>query len=114
MNNELIKQYEENTKAIMATEDQITTMIQTHQTQLKALQKQEIELKTAIKEAMEANSVKKFESDLLTITYVAPVDRTIVDSKRLRDEKPEVFEEYSKISKVSSSVRIKVKDVSEQ
>ena len=114
MNNELIKQYEDNTKAILATEEQITGLIHTHQIQLKALQKQEIELKTAIKEAMEANNVKKFESDLLTITYIAPVDRTIVDSKRLRDEKPDLFNEYSKISKVSSSIRIKVKNESEQ
>lgn len=109
MNDELVKQYEDNTKAIMATEEQITSLIQTQQTQLRALQKRDSELKTAIKEAMEANNVKKFENDFITITYVAPVDRTIVDSKRMREENPELFDKYSKISKVSSSVRIKVK-----
>lgn len=114
MDNELIKQYEDNTKAIMATEQAIVQAVQTQQTQLKALQARDTELKTAIKEAMEANGVKKFESDLLNITYVAPVDRTIFDSTRFKVEQPETYAEYTKKSSVKSSIRIKVKDESER
>ena len=110
MNNELIKQYEDNTKAIMATEEQITGLIQTQQEQLKALQARNTELKTAIKEAMEANDVKKFENDFVATTYVAPVDRTIFDSTRFKKEQPETYNQYTKISSVKSSVRIKVKE----
>ena len=110
MNNELIKQYEENTKAILATEEQITGLVKTQQAQLKALQARDTELKTAIKEAMEANDVKKFENDFIAITYVAPIDRTIFDSTRFKKEQPEVYDQYTKTSSVKSSIRIKVKE----
>lgn len=110
MQDQLITQYEQTTKEMLAVQEQISQAVAEHQTKLATLQKQEAELKTAIKEAMEANNVKKFENDFIAITYVAPVERTIFDSTRFKKEQPETYDQYTKTSRVKSSVRIKVKD----
>lgn len=65
-------------------------------------------LKAKLLAAMEENGVKKIESDELTITYVAPTDRETFDSKKLREDNPDLYDEYIKISKVKASVRVKV------
>lgn len=69
----------------------------------------EKQMKEQIKDAMEKYDIKKFSSDYVDITYVAPSTRTTLDSKNLKADHPDLFEQYSKQSKVSSSIRIKVK-----
>jgi hypothetical protein len=58
---------------------------------------------------MEEHGVKSFETPDIKFTYVAPTTRTTVDSKKLKEKYPEVAAECSKVSEVSSSVRISVK-----
>lgn len=65
-------------------------------------------LKAKLLEAMEQNEIKKIESEELTITYVAPTERESFDSKKFRDDNPDMYDDYVKFSKVKSSVRIKV------
>ena len=50
-----------------------------------------------------------YEDDFVKATYKNASTRTTIDSKRLRKELPDVAEEYSKTSNVSSSVAIEVK-----
>ena len=59
--------------------------------------------------AMEACHLKSWDNNLIKITYVAPTTRKSIDSTRLKKEKPDIAEEYTKESKVSASVRITVK-----
>ena len=40
------------------------------------------------------------------VTYVAPSTRTTVDSKKLKEEEPEIAKKYSKITLVSASLRL--------
>lgn len=75
----------------------------------KALEEQEAELKTKLKEAMEKCNIKKFESDILNITYVAETTSTSVDSKKLKEKHPAIYEECSKTSKKSAYVKVTVK-----
>ncbi len=67
------------------------------------------EVKEALKNAMEENGVLNYEDDFIKATYKNASTRTTIDSKRLRKELPDVAEEYSKTSNVSSSVAIEVK-----
>lgn len=62
-------------------------------------------------EAMEAQSIKSFETAdrSMLITYVEPSIRETIDSTRLKKERPEVAAEYSKKSTVKASVRITVR-----
>ena len=66
-------------------------------------------MRQELQEVMDKYGVKKFENDILKITYVEPTTRTTIDSTRLKKELPAVAEKYSKISQVKGSVRIEVK-----
>lgn len=68
------------------------------------------ELKKNIKEAMEKNNITKWESPdgRLKVTYRSATTRTSLDSKRLKEELPDIYEEYSKTTEVASSISISV------
>ena len=78
-------------------------------TQKKQLEDQEKELKDTLQKAMEAHGVKKFESDILNITYVAATTSTSVDSAKLKRKYPAIAEECSKVSNKSAYVKVTVK-----
>lgn len=73
------------------------------------LKKMQDEVKKAIIEEMEQKGVVKLDNDVITITYIAPTDREAFDSKKFKEEQPDMYDEYVKISPVKASVRIKVK-----
>jgi hypothetical protein len=68
------------------------------------------EFKEKILQVMEANGIKKWENEFISITYVAPTTRTSIDSTALKKKYPQIAEECSKNSDVKSSIRIKVKE----
>ena len=78
--------------------------------QIKALKNKEDEIKKALLEEMEARQILKIETDTVSVSYVAKYDRESLDSKKLRAEKPDLFDEYVRITPVSPSIRIKVKE----
>lgn len=77
--------------------------------QKKKLDEQEKIMKKKLQEAMEKYGIKKFENDKVAFTYVPETTRTTIDSDKLKKEHPDIAKECSKTSKVSASVRIKVK-----
>ena len=66
------------------------------------------ELKEKLKEAMENNNVTKLEFGELKVSYRNASTRTNIDSKKLKEELPDIYDEYSKTSNVSSSISISV------
>ena len=79
--------------------------------QLKAIKQQEDELKQAILEEMESKGIIKVEDEVagISITYVAESYRETFDSKLFKQEHPEVYDEFIRMSPVKASIRIKVK-----
>lgn len=75
----------------------------------KEIENQEKALKEDLLAAMEKHNVKKWDNDVMTVTYTAPTTRTSIDSAKLKKELPDVAEKYSKTSNVKSSIRIKLK-----
>lgn len=71
------------------------------------------ELKSRILAEMEEHGILKIETDELTITYIAPTSRETFDSKALRKDKPDLYDEYVRLSTISASVRMKVKECTE-
>ena len=65
--------------------------------------------KKALLKQMEENNVLKIDIPELTITRTLPTQRETLDTKLLREEKPEVYDEYVKFSEVKGSLRIKIK-----
>lgn len=77
--------------------------------QKKKIEEQEKEMRVQLMKAMEQYGVKKFESDSVTFTYIAPTVRNSIDSAKLKKEMPDVAAKYMKTSNVSASVKIEVK-----
>jgi len=75
-------------------------------TQVKGLEAKQDAWKEAVKQTMRENSIHKFENDVMSIAYVAPYEKQSLDSKKLKEDMPEVFEKYTKVSNVKDSVRV--------
>lgn len=72
----------------------------------KQCEKEEKDLKEKLKQAMEKYGIKKFASDVLHITYVAPSTSTTVDTAQIKAKYPEIAAECCKISHKSSYIKI--------
>jgi hypothetical protein len=57
-------------------------------------------------ETMQKKGIKSFENERMKICVVEPSTRESVDSKKLKDEQPEVYKQYLKTCNVKGSVRI--------
>lgn len=77
--------------------------------QLDELKKQEAIIKEDLMEEMKKRGLVKIDTTKLTITYVNATTSENFDSKKLKKEKPEIYDEYCRISPVKDSIRIKVK-----
>ena len=77
--------------------------------QKKQLEAQDKAVRQELQEAMDKYGIKKFENDILKITYVEPTTRESIDSKKLKEELPAIAKKYTKVSQVKGSVRIEVK-----
>lgn len=101
---ELIKT--ENGMTILDVEAQ--RQIVAFELQMKAIKAKEDELRRRIIEEMEAKRIIKLESEDLSITYKAAYDREKFSAKRLRQDHPDIYDEYVTITTVKPSILIKV------
>ncbi len=94
---------------ILVAEEFITAIVEFEKKALEMKLKQD-EFKANLKEIMETHEITKWESPNkeITVTYRKPSTRTTLDSKKLKEDMPDIFEEYSKTSNVSSSISLKV------
>ena len=65
------------------------------------------ELKEELIEKMEANGMtESFETNGLKVIYKSPTKRNTLDSKKIKEDLPDIYEKYSKTSDVKSSVSL--------
>ena len=79
---------------------------------LDAIKKHELEIeefKTKMYELMTANDIKSIKHDLFNMTVVSETTSTSLDSKKLKEEQPEVYDKYKKISKTKGFLIITLK-----
>ncbi len=77
----------------------------------KVLKEQQKEYRELLYQKMEENDIKKIDTGDILITRVLPTTRLSVDSTRLKNEKPDIYDQYLKKANVKGSIRIKEKDV---
>ena len=73
---------------------------------LQEMKNEEEEVKEIFRDAMEKFNVKSIELAGVRITRIDPTTRTTVDSKRLKAEYPEVYNDCTKVSNVKGSIKI--------
>ena len=93
-------------------QNQIIAVTKSFQLELKRMQEHEKQLRDAILQGMKNNGVKKFENELLSLTYIAPTQRESIDVAALRAAEPELAKRYTKTSVVKEQLRIKLKEES--
>lgn len=76
----------------------------------KELEEQEKNLKQEIIEKMEEFGVKSIDNEYFKITYIAPGTKETIDSKKLKEEMPDIAKQFTRISQVKAQVRITLKD----
>jgi hypothetical protein len=86
---QMIAEYNEKITAFKEKIDQLTKDVQ----------------QSVIKE-MERTNTKSFENEIVKITYIAPTMRESIDSKKLKEEMPDVAAKYTKCTQVKASLRI--------
>ena len=91
---------------IIVPDDAIKKLRQLEETRLQAEMEMK-EFKERVLELIETNGINDgIELNGLKIVYKKPSTRTTLDSKKVKEDLPEIFEKYSKTSDVKSSVSL--------
>lgn len=77
---------------------------------VKELTELEKQIKDELKNQMMENDVKKISCENgLTITFVPPTTQERIDSKTLKEELPDIYNSYCKITPKAGYVKVEVK-----
>ena len=75
----------------------------------KELEEKEELIKQKFIEKMEEKGITKFENEYFTLTYVKGSETTRLDTDKIKEEMPEIYEKFGKVVKSKPSLRIKIK-----
>lgn len=75
----------------------------------KEIKKQQDSMKKEILDAMQKYGVLKLDNEFLKIAFIPEHDAEKFDSKTFKEENPDIYDSYVKLSKVKPSIRITVK-----
>lgn len=103
--NEIIKMEDGN--AVMSMEF-MTHMLDVKD-QLKKLKEIDDANNEMLLEAMEKHHLIKFENDAIVVNYIAPTDRETFNTKKFKEQCPDVYDAYCTMKPVKASVRVKAK-----
>ena len=102
-NNTAIKEFENNAITIIKVIADISN-------QKKELENQDKLMREQLEATMDKYGVKKFENDLISITYIEPSTSTSIDTAKIKKLYPDIASECSKTSSKKGYVRITVKE----
>jgi len=75
---------------------------------LAAVKDAEKEIREKCLTEMKAKGILKVKDETLSITFKDAYDKETIDTKRLKEEQPDIYDEYCKVSPVKESLLIKV------
>lgn len=93
----------------VALSEEVCEKIVRLEKQAKEIKKQQDCMKAEILDAMQKYGVLKLDNEFLKIAFIPEHDTERFDSKAFKEENPDVYDLYAKISKVKPSIRITVK-----
>lgn len=107
--------YLDTKKNKIMTVDTQNTLLSIHnelsalESQQNAINKRYDELKAYLLKEMQDKDIKSIDNELFKITRIDAVEKTIIDTKKLKEEIPSILEHYSKTSITKASVRITIR-----
>lgn len=72
------------------------------------------QIREKIVDVMKKQGITKFENDKISISYIPPTTRAVIDTARLLKDHPELEKQYEKTGKVKEQVRIKLKEITDE
>lgn len=99
----------ERTGSDITVSEEVCERIISLEKQAKEIKKQQDSMKKEILDAMQKYGVLKLDNEFLKIAFIPEHDAERFDSKKFKEENPDVYDLYAKISKVKPSIRITVK-----
>lgn len=93
----------------VALSEEVCEKIVSLEKQAKEIKKQQDSMKAEILDAMQKYGVVKLDNEFLKIALVPEHDTEKFNIKTFKEENPDVYDLYAKISKVKPSIRITVK-----
>lgn len=104
------RQYFEDEAAKLPAEyHDIVAAIAEQEQQARLIKQRTDELKATLLTVFRENGIKKFEASNLIITYIAPTTRKSVDSTKLKDSYPDIYDQCVRESEVADTIKIKLK-----
>lgn len=99
----------ERTDSEVMLSEEVCERIVSLEKQAKEIKKQQDSMKKDILDAMQKYGVLKFDNEFLKIAFIPEHDAERFDSKTFKEENPDIYDSYVKLSKVKPSIRITVK-----
>jgi len=69
----------------------------------------EKDMREQLQAAMDVYDIKSFVNDNIKITYIEESTRNTIDSRKLKDQMPEIYEKFTKSSAVKAFVKIELR-----
>lgn len=90
-------------------DSEIASQIAEYERKVKLIKEEEKRLRNAILKAMEEHNIIKIDMPELLINYIPEGDKEYFDQKKLKEDHPDLYDEYVTIIPVKSMVRVKVR-----
>ena len=110
----LLIEFSNTENKIASIEEEITKKVGNLLLEKENLQKQSETIKEQIKKAMEDTGTTSYKNEIMSISYVAPGTRNSVDSSKLKENYPDVYQDVLKTTNVNSYIKIKINKIEEQ
>lgn len=90
-------------------DSEIASQLAEYERKVKLIEEEEKRLKNAILKAMEEHNIIKIDTEEILINYIPDGDREKFESKKFKEEHPDLYDEYISLIPVKSSIRIRLK-----
>lgn len=88
----------------------IQRQLATIEMQMKEAKRLQDDYRSRLLILMEERGIKKFQGELITLTYVAPTKRETLNAKALKEGHPDIYNMYKTESNVKSSLKINIRN----
>lgn len=90
-------------------DSEIASQLAEYERKVKLIEEEEKRLKSAILKAMEEHNIIKIDTEEILINYIPDGDREKFESKKFKEDHPDLYDEYISLIPVKSSIRIRIK-----
>lgn len=101
---DIVESYGTLPERLREVEDEVVRI----EVEMKLCKQRQEELKKGLYDLMEKNDIKSFTGQKVKLTRVLPTKSESIDTKRLKEEHPDIYSQYTKTTERSGSLKITI------